>query len=62
MQTGMHAGGSLIPTEAQPSGLGRRQNSVMGSRKTVSTVGDEGEKVAKVRASYALTEERMSEK
>ena len=62
IQTVMYASGALIPTETQLSGLERRQNSVMGSRKTVSTVGDESEKVAKVRASYALTEERMSEK
>ena len=62
MQTGMHACGSVIPTEAQRSGLERRQNSVIGSRKTVMIVRDEGENGAKVRASYALTEERMSEK
>ena len=60
MRTRMHAGGSLIPTEAQPSGLERRQNSVTGSRKTVMTVRDEGENGAKVRNSYALAEESMS--
>ena len=54
MQTGMHAGGSLIPTEAQLSGLERRQNSVIGSRKTVMTVRDEGENGAKVRTPHAL--------
>ena len=43
MQTGMHANGALIPTEAQLSGLERRQNPVMGSRKTVRTVRDEDE-------------------
>ena len=43
MQTGMHASGALIPTEAQPSGLERRQNSVIGSSKTVRTVRDEDE-------------------
>ena len=43
MQTGMHANGALIPTEAQLSGLERRQNSVMSSSKTVRTVRDEDE-------------------
>ena len=54
MQTGMHACGSVIPTEAQRSGLERRQNSVIGSRKTVMTVRDEGENGAKVRTPHAL--------
>ena len=54
MQTGMHACGSVIPTEAQLSGLERRQNSVIGSRKTVMTVRDEGENGAKVRTPHAL--------
>ena len=47
MQTGMHACGSVIPTEAQLSGLERHQNSVIGSRKTVMTVRDEDEKRSK---------------
>jgi hypothetical protein len=55
MQTWMHAGGSLIPTEAQPSGLERRQNSVMGSSKTVHTMSDEGENEARVRTTHALS-------
>jgi hypothetical protein len=54
MQTGMHANGALIPTEAQLSGLERRQNSVIGSRKTVMTVRDEGENGAKVRTPHDL--------
>ena len=54
MRTGMHASGALIPTEAQPSGLERRQNSVIGSRKTVMTVRDEGENGAKVRTPHDL--------
>ena len=51
MQTGMYASGALIPTEMQLSGLERRQNSAMGSRKTVRTVRDEGENGAKARTS-----------
>ncbi|MCL4340203.1 MAG: hypothetical protein M1388_03610 [Thaumarchaeota archaeon] len=54
MQTGMHARRALIPPEAQLSGLERRQNSAMGSSKTVQTVRDEGEKEAKVRTPQAL--------
>ena len=54
MQTGMHANGALIPTEAQLSGLGRRQNSVIGSCKTAPTVRSEGENGAKVRTPHAL--------
>ena len=54
MQTGKHACGSVIPTEAQRSGLERRQNSVIGSSKTVMTVRDEGENGAKVRTPHAL--------
>ena len=61
MQTGMYASGALIPTEEQLSGLERRQNSVMGSRKTVQTVRDEDESEAKVRTSEALAEESMSD-
>jgi hypothetical protein len=57
----MYASGALIPTEAQLSGLERRQNSVMGSRKTVQTVRDEDESEAKVRTSEALAEESMSD-
>ena len=49
MQTGTHASGALTPTEAQLSGLERRQNSAMGSRKTVRTARDEDESEAKVR-------------
>ncbi len=49
MQTGMHARGALIPPERQRPGLERPQDSVMGSRKTVRTVRDEGESGAKVR-------------
>ncbi|MDG7041288.1 MAG: hypothetical protein JRN66_08550, partial [Nitrososphaerota archaeon] len=45
---------ALIPPEAQLSGLERRQNSAMGSSKTVQTVRDEGEKEAKVRTPQAL--------
>ena len=47
IQTVMYASGALIPTETQLSGLERRQNSVMGSRKTVRTVRDEDEKRSK---------------
>ena len=47
MQTGTHASGALTPTEAQLSGLERRQNSVMGSSKTVRTVRDEDDKRSK---------------
>ena len=47
IQTVMYASGALIPTETQLSGLERRQNSVMGSRKTVGTVRDEDEKRSK---------------
>ena len=54
MQTVMHACGSVIPTEAQLSGLERRQNSVIGSRKTVMIVRDEGENGAKVRTPHDL--------
>ena len=54
MQTGMHANGALILTEAQLSGLERRQNSVIGSRKTVMIVRDEGENGAKVRTPHDL--------
>ena len=49
MQTGMYARGALIPPERQRSGLERPQDLVMGSRKTVRTVRDEGENGAKVR-------------
>ncbi|MCL4420961.1 MAG: hypothetical protein M1477_04665 [Candidatus Thermoplasmatota archaeon] len=54
MQTVMHASGTLIPTEAKLSGLERRQNSVIGSRKTIRTVKGEDESEAKVRTSEAL--------
>ena len=54
MQTVMHASGTLIPTEAQLSGLGRRQNSVIGSCKTAPTVRNEGENGAKVRTPHDL--------
>ena len=50
----MYASGALIPTEAQLSGLGRRQNSVIGSCKTAPTVRNEGENGAKVRTPHAL--------
>jgi hypothetical protein len=50
----MYARRALIPPEAQLSGLERRQNSAMGSSKTVQTVRDEGEKEAKVRTPQAL--------
>ncbi|MEM3262189.1 MAG: hypothetical protein QXW72_07425, partial [Conexivisphaerales archaeon] len=48
MHTGLYASGALIPTEAQLSGLERRQNSVIGSCKTVQTVRDEDKKQAKL--------------
>ena len=54
MQTGKHACGSVIPTEAQLSGLERRQNSVIGSSKTVLTVRDEGENGEEVITPHAL--------
>ena len=47
IQTGMYATGALILTDAQLSGLERRQNSVMGSSKTVRTVRDEDDKRSK---------------
>ena len=47
IQIVMYASGALIPTEAQLSGLERRQNSIMSSRKTVRTVRDEDEKLSK---------------
>ena len=52
MQTGMYARGALIPPEAQLSGLERRQDSVIGSRKTVPIARDEGENEAKVRVPH----------
>ena len=48
-QTGMCAGGALMPAEAQPSGTEGRQSSAMGSHKTARTVRDEDEGGAKVR-------------
>ena len=47
MQRGMYATGALIPTKTQLPGLGRRQNSAMGSRKTVKSVRIEDESGAK---------------
>ena len=43
----MYASGALIHTEAQLSGLERRQNPAMGSSKTVRTVRDEDHKGSK---------------
>ena len=54
IQTGMYAGGALIPKEAQLSGLESHKNLVIVSRKTVRTVLDENESGANVRTSHAL--------
>ena len=54
MQTVIYACWALLPPEAQISGLERRQNPVMYSRKTVQIVSDEGEKEVKVKTPQAL--------
>lgn len=53
MQTGMHAKGTLISLKRQRSGLERPQNSVIGFRKTVQTVRNEGKNEEKARTSEA---------